>query len=251
MKKQLALALASALAVGLSSAASADHLGFDNGPPDGVNGYSNILDGGFGLDRRVADDFNLGAGAGFIIDIVEMNIVWGDGGANHAVSFLVEFFKDDAGGGPGSLVSSQVSTDFTETATGNIFFSRPEQIHSVDISPVSLASNTNYWVSIQPLGNDNCFQLTTGNGATNGDECYVNYVDLTGGLWVTGTQQFGVASDVVFRVNGSHPGDSCPWDLDDGGTVGLSDLLILLAQWGISYGLEDLLELLASWGDCP
>ena len=55
----------------------------------------------------------------------------------------------------------------------------------------------------------------------------------------------------------------CPWDLDDTGTVGLSDLLALLASWGPckgcpadfdrdgTVGLSDLLDLLANWGPCP
>ena len=57
--------------------------------------------------------------------------------------------------------------------------------------------------------------------------------------------------------------NACPWDLDGGGSVGLSDLLELLAAWGPNaghpadfdgngtVGLSDLLELLANWGPCP
>ncbi len=56
---------------------------------------------------------------------------------------------------------------------------------------------------------------------------------------------------------------SCPWDLDDNGSVGASDLLSLLAQWGAdpggppdfdgdgNVGASDLLALLANWGPCP
>lgn len=55
----------------------------------------------------------------------------------------------------------------------------------------------------------------------------------------------------------------CPWDLDGNGSVGASDLLSLLAQWGTdpggppdfdgsgSVGASDLLALLANWGPCP
>ncbi|MHC4970366.1 MAG: hypothetical protein ACYTF4_17375, partial [Planctomycetota bacterium] len=54
----------------------------------------------------------------------------------------------------------------------------------------------------------------------------------------------------------------CPWDLDGGG-VGVSDFLALLAQWGTDpggppdfdgdggVGVTDFLELLAHWGPCP
>ena len=55
----------------------------------------------------------------------------------------------------------------------------------------------------------------------------------------------------------------CPWDLDNNGTVGVSDLLALLADWGPckgcpadfddddNVGVSDLLALLANWGPCP
>ena len=64
-----------------------------------------------------------------------------------------------------------------------------------------------------------------------------------------------------------HP-DSCPWDLDDDGVVGVKDLLDLLGNWGpcempcppfcpadFDYdcyvGVKDLLDLLGNWGPCP
>jgi hypothetical protein len=56
---------------------------------------------------------------------------------------------------------------------------------------------------------------------------------------------------------------SCPWDLDASGTVGVTDFLVLLAEWGTSpvgppdfdadgiVGVADFLDLLAHWGPCP
>ena len=55
---------------------------------------------------------------------------------------------------------------------------------------------------------------------------------------------------------------SCPWDLDASGSVGILDLLALLAAWGTdpagppdfdgdgAVGILDLLTLLANWGPC-
>ena len=58
----------------------------------------------------------------------------------------------------------------------------------------------------------------------------------------------------------------CPWDLDDNGTVGATDLLSLLVTWGVcapcidcpadfdhncTVGATDLLALLVNWGPCP
>ncbi len=53
-----------------------------------------------------------------------------------------------------------------------------------------------------------------------------------------------------------------PWDCSGGGdgTVGISDFLLLLAQWGGpgtcdvdggGIGITDFLALLANWGPCP
>ncbi len=56
---------------------------------------------------------------------------------------------------------------------------------------------------------------------------------------------------------------TCPWDLDDNGIVGASDLLSLLVSWGPckgcpadfddngNVGASDLLTLLVNWGPCP
>ena len=54
---------------------------------------------------------------------------------------------------------------------------------------------------------------------------------------------------------------ACPWDLDDGGDVGVADFLELLAEWGMAdvpadfdgggVGVSDFLEMLANWGPCP
>ncbi len=60
------------------------------------------------------------------------------------------------------------------------------------------------------------------------------------------------------------PDPPCRWDLTDDGSVGVPDLLILLAFWGPcppvclgdfdgddDVGVSDLLVLLANWGPCP
>ena len=55
----------------------------------------------------------------------------------------------------------------------------------------------------------------------------------------------------------------CPWDLDNSGSVGITDFLALLLAWGTSppgrpdfdcdsnVGITDFLTLLAKWGPCP
>ena len=99
--------------------------------------------------------------------------------------------------------------------------------------------------------------------------------DFRVGDFVTNTNQFRIrfiASDtnpqsvVEAGVDGIQllfcgKEDTCPWDLDNSGAVGVTDLLELLAQWGQvgssadfdggGVGVTDLLILLANWGPCP
>ncbi len=42
----------------------------------------------------------------------------------------------------------------------------------------------------------------------------------------------------------------CPFDLDGDGSVGINDLLDMLAAWGDPWTINDLLDLLAAWGPC-
>ncbi|MCH8165013.1 MAG: FG-GAP repeat protein, partial [Planctomycetes bacterium] len=67
-------------------------------------------------------------------------------------------------------------------------------------------------------------------------------------------------SAYLFDAAGT-PG-KCPWDLNGNGSVGILDLLALLAAWGTdpggppdfdgdgTVGILDLLTLLANWGPC-
>ena len=201
MKKQFTFGMAPALAVALSSAASADLI-YDNGDPDGDSGFSNIFNRDLGLDRRIADDFILVGGPGWLVNNVEMNYLWNTIGSGGATDFLIQFFADDANGGPGTVISEQVSSEFTETLTGNILFNRPEVIFSIDIAPVTLAADTNYWISIQPNGVENGFQLSSHSPFVNGDEAYVFYRDAGHTDWVSTGDFFDEPSDMSFRLNG-------------------------------------------------
>ncbi len=74
-------------------------------------------------------------------------------------------------------------------------------------------------------------------------------VSVTIGLYRAGGG--GDPDSVTF--NGVGPSDvaqPCPYDLDDDGVVGITDLLQLLAEWGAPWGINDLLDLLATWGKC-
>ena len=67
----------------------------------------------------------------------------------------------------------------------------------------------------------------------------------------------------VVSASVSVPGSLCSADLDGDSSVGILDLLALLAAWGTdpggppdfdgdgNVGILDLLTLLADWGPCP
>ena len=72
-----------------------------------------------------------------------------------------------------------------------------------------------------------------------------------------------MVTDIALTVEGVAIPVECPWDIDENGSVGASDLLALLASWGPckgcpadfddngNVGASDLLVLLANWGPCP
>ncbi len=73
----------------------------------------------------------------------------------------------------------------------------------------------------------------------------------------------GSASGSAYLFDAAGTAGTCPWDLDASGSVGILDLLALLAAWGTdpggppdfdadgTIGILDLLALLANWGPCP
>ncbi len=82
---------------------------------------------------------------------------------------------------------------------------------------------------------------------------------IVGAVW---DNDNGTQSGSAYLFDAAAPG-KCPWDLDASGSVGILDLLALLAVWGTdpggppdfdgdgTVGILDLLTLLANWGRCP
>ena len=74
---------------------------------------------------------------------------------------------------------------------------------------------------------------------------------IIGGAWIDGVKHAFLLTPIA----------TCPWDFDDNGSVGTSDLLELFSQWGTAgtadfdesgaVGTADLLILFANWGPCP
>ena len=175
--------------------ATADTL-FDNGGPDGTNGYSVGTVNAFGARRTVLDDFVVPAG-GWTINDFHWHSVWNSLPAGSGVGAELTLWSD-AGGAPGAPMQNMNITSYDEAGTGATFFSRPEAEHWVTFDSTALGAGT-YWMEWTVVGPENNFVLTAdANNGTN--ECWVNYDDL-GGL-MSGTDQFGVAANMAFSITG-------------------------------------------------
>ncbi len=131
-----------------------------------------------------------------------------------------------------------------------------------------------YWIGLTGIGDfgavGHTFHLEGANDAGLPDAAR-----NPGGGYVfpAGTDWFSIQTfvnwgwhDIALTVEGVPIPPKCPWDIDGNGTVGASDLLALLAAWGVcddpadcpadfdntnNVGTVDLLTLLANWGPCP
>ena len=179
----------------LSGTAMADTL-YDNGGPNGVNGYSNGTAGVFsGSYRHLFDDFVLSEDS--TLQDFHWSSVWGTPGIPLPAGSSMELsFRSDAGGMPGVPVASASITGYSEVGTGEIYFSRERADHWVTFEDIDLSAGT-YWFEANVVGPENNFWLTADQ---QNSECWVDYQDLGG--FQSGTQQFGAASDLTFYVTG-------------------------------------------------
>jgi hypothetical protein len=171
---------------------------YDNGAPDGTNGYSNAVVGAFGARRTLLDDFVVPA-AGWNLSGFGWTHVWSSGaGAGTGTSDEFRIVAN-SGGTPdiGTVIATASPTGYAEVATGNTFFSRPEIASSLTFTPIAIAAGT-YWLDHTIVGPENNFHLV--RATVTGNELWVNYDDL-GGLQ-SGTTQFGVAADLNFVLMG-------------------------------------------------
>jgi len=179
----------------MASAGAADTL-WDNGPPDGSNGYSNATVNVFGARRTLLDDFTLDNDT--LIQDFHWQHIWNSFPAGSGSGILLSFWND-AGGAPGtlSLFATANITSYSEVGTGVTYFSRPGAQSWVTFDVIRFPAGT-YWFEATITGPENNFWLV--RTAVTGSECWVNYGDL-GGLQ-PGTDNFGVPADLNFILTG-------------------------------------------------
>lgn len=192
MRTATLVTTSSALGV-VSLPALADVL-YDNGPVNGINGYSNATSGVFGFSRFLLDDFQVPAG-GWTLREFHWNSVWATPMGGTMGFGVILSFRADNGGRPGAHIEFANVTQYSEAFTGNIYFSREEVTHWAEFDDIFLPAGQ-YWFEAAVQGPENNFWLTAD---LNFSECWVNYDDDPFG---PGSSVFGVPSDINFILGG-------------------------------------------------
>lgn len=214
--------------------------------------------GGLGWFSEVADNF-VGQ-SGWTVNQVEFFGGYATqlGQEGNTEGFTIRVYTDDAGH-PGTRIYEQDFFDFTETN----YFVEPTiglagYRYSVTLNPpFTVESDGTYWISVVAI-------LARGGGANEPQWGWVASTTVTPPFahqWFFAPGQFAEQfNDVAFSLISED--DDCAGDLDGDGTVSLSDLATLLANFGASgvtpdqgdldgdqdVDLGDLAALLAAFG---
>ncbi len=170
---------------------------YDNGAPNGTNGFSNATDGVFGeMSRRtILDDFMVPPGEAWRVEGLRWRHIWNTLPAGSGTGAEISL-RSDAGGQPGNVLVVVDVTGYEENGTGNIYFSRPEAESFASFAPIEFPAGQ-YWFETNIVGPENNFWLTAD---VRNSEAWVNYEDLNG--LQSSTQQFGAPSDVAWCLTG-------------------------------------------------
>ncbi|MCZ6492796.1 MAG: hypothetical protein O6933_01830, partial [Planctomycetota bacterium] len=123
---------------------------------------------------------------------------------------------------------------------------------------IFMAESTDQGASFSPN-----FRVTTTSSNPDFDGFGGTFIGDYFGLSASGVPVWDDMRNFNQDIYGAACPAPCPWDLDGTGSVGILDLLALLAVWGTdpggppdfdgdgTVGILDLLTLLANWGPCP
>jgi hypothetical protein len=172
--------------------------------------------------------------AGYVITLVEVDVTW----------FGIPFNNID--------VTDQIPPDLL-TGTNNtpgpapvVLFDEPV-VYPDPPEPVCLGAQLTISINAAGFGRADATNVVLG-------DCDV---DLGFGIVTVQLQSIRFVGQISVIAN------TCPWDLDGNGDVGITDFLALLSAWGTDpggppdvdgdgiVGIADFLGLLANWGPCP
>jgi hypothetical protein len=205
--------------------------------------------------------YNLGAGSPIVRNCsFSGNIAdWGTGGGIHNQSCSPELisciFVGNWAGDGGAMSNDQVSSPQIDGCS--FIANTAEQLGGAVFS--------RYGGS--PVVSNSAFTGNTAGGAGGGLASVLYAVPLVGDSLLCGNEPNQVEGDWV--DGGENDVDetcveTCPADLTLDGLVGITDVLVLLVEWGpcsadclgdidadAMVGVTDLLKLLGAWGPCP
>ncbi len=185
----------------LASSGTCDGL-YDNGDANGVNGYSNFTVG-VGPRRGMMDDFVVPNGETWTISEIHHTHVWDTAAPGSGTDLELAIWSDSAGTPFEVIVPTALTTAYTEVATGNTVFNRPEAIGWATYDPIVLDAGR-YWFDAAIAGPENNFWNTANQQF---QECWLNWDEFDPAGPRTGSSQFGVMSDVNWCLTGtSMPG---------------------------------------------
>lgn len=167
---------------------------WDNGRPNGVNGYSNATSGVFGFRRTLLDDFQLDEPS--TLQELHWESVWGTPMGGTVGTGAQISIRSDVGGTPGMEIAVANLTEYEERMTIFVMFDREVVEHWATFDDISLDAGR-YWFEAAVVGPENNFWMTADQQL---NECWVDYEDLGG--FQPGTDQFGVAADLNFVLSG-------------------------------------------------
>ncbi len=179
-----------------------DEILWDNGVPDGRNGlpgsmyqgYSNIIIDDF----LVKEDWTVQGG--------HINFVWNSGYTSNTETIRVYFFQDlgDCDPSLDEFATTEANT-FTEIATGNYYFSRPEIIVDFLLDDEIKLTPGKWYVGIQPDGiTENIAYLLTAKDKecmVMADLPYYGYP-----RWSSSQYLWGQAYDLAWQLDGTTGG---------------------------------------------
>jgi len=170
------------------------------------------------------------------------------------------------------------ATDLSDTIV-SVSFDEPDELKTTVFAGVRIASFNvditlapgTYWIAVIPSNSfeDNGQTFVMGSELGDPNAQLANpgggFKEFDPGVPAPVEDENGNPLSLAYTIlAGEIPPDACLPDLNDDGTVGVSDLLALLSQWGTCdkpcsgdfddddvVGVSDLLTLLGEWGPCP
>ena len=177
---------------------------YDNGRPDGVNGWYDFRTLNPSVEYFIVNDVTFNNSV-IIHDLhwyaVESQFDW-----NGTDDFII---TADIGGAPGATLYEVRDVANTRYATGNMPFGLPEYVYSIQGLNINLPAGR-YWVGLRPVGYSTPASYWE-TAPIQGAQAYIDYTPFGYPRWTPGSTYWGQEYDFAFCVTGeiAPPPDPC------------------------------------------